>query len=61
MVMQDGRISESGTYHELLLKDGNFADFLSTYLEEEEIEIGEETSKLILIFYEVAICVPVFL
>ena len=34
-VMKDGRISEQGTYHELLAEQGEFADFLVQYLTEE--------------------------
>ena len=34
-VMKDGRISEQGTYHDLLAEQGEFADFLVQYLTEE--------------------------
>ena len=34
-VMKDGRISEQGTYNELLAEQGEFADFLVQYLTEE--------------------------
>ena len=33
--MKDGRISEQGTYHELLAQEGEFAEFLVNYLAEE--------------------------
>jgi hypothetical protein len=33
--MKDGRISEQGTYLELLAQEGEFADFLIEYLVEE--------------------------
>ena len=35
IVMKDGKISETGTYSELLDKKGDFADFLIKYLSEE--------------------------
>lgn len=42
LVLKDGRISESGTYKQLLAQKGAFADFLEQYLQEvgddEEIE-----------------------
>lgn len=37
-MMVDGRISETGTYQELLKQKGAFAEFLMTYLEKEVIE-----------------------
>ena len=40
VVMVDGRISEVGTYQELLKQNGAFAEFLRTYLEKEEL--GEQ-------------------
>ncbi|KAK3703287.1 hypothetical protein RRG08_017331 [Elysia crispata] len=36
LVVTDGRISESGSYEELLSHDGDFAQFLKTYLTQEE-------------------------
>ena len=41
VVMKNGEISETGTYDELLNKDGAFADFLNTYLNEGD---GNESS-----------------
>jgi len=38
IVMVDGKISEVGTYLELLKQNGAFAEFLRTYLEKEELE-----------------------
>ncbi|KAI1286714.1 ATP-binding cassette sub-family C member 3 [Halotydeus destructor] len=38
VVMKDGRISEHGSYHELLQRKGAFADFLIEYLVEEKHE-----------------------
>lgn len=38
IVLQNGAISEIGTYHELLKKEGDFANFLQTYTKECEIE-----------------------
>jgi len=38
IVMVDGRISEVGTYQELLDRKGAFVDFLYAYLETEEVD-----------------------
>lgn len=37
VVLADSRISEMGTYKQLLERNGAFAAFLRTYLEREEI------------------------
>ena len=42
IVMKDGRVSEMGTYNELLSTDGAFADFMRTYLNENEDSDEEE-------------------
>ncbi|XP_061183962.1 multidrug resistance-associated protein 1-like isoform X1 [Saccostrea echinata] len=53
IVLMDGRISEMGTYDELLSHDGAFAQFLKTYLtqendnEEEDEEIEQMKSKIL--------------
>lgn len=39
VVMKDGRISEQGTYHQLLKAGGEFAEFLVEYLAEEEDQV----------------------
>ena len=36
VVMTDGHISEYGTYEDLLESNGAFAEFIRTYLNEEE-------------------------
>jgi len=36
IVIQDGTIVESGTYEELLKKDGDFSSFLATYVKDTE-------------------------
>lgn len=42
-VLKDGRISEQGSYRELVARKGAFADFLIQHLKEKEIdEIPEE-------------------
>ncbi|XP_044159188.1 multidrug resistance-associated protein 1-like [Bufo gargarizans] len=52
IVMSDGRISEVGTYTELLEKNGAFADFLQTYAltaeqnDESQTESKAESSKV---------------
>ena len=44
--MKDGRISEQGTYHQLLVEEGEFADFLVNYLTEEgEKELDPQTES----------------
>ncbi|XP_069839782.1 multidrug resistance-associated protein 1-like isoform X2 [Dendropsophus ebraccatus] len=51
VVLSDGRISEVGTYTELLEKNGDFADFLQTYAltaeqnDESHLESNKESSK----------------
>ena len=44
IVLVDGRVSEMGTYKQLLQQDGAFAEFLRNYLtaEEEEEELDED-------------------
>ncbi len=47
IVLVDGRISEVGSYQELLSKNGAFAEFLKTYLMQEEEEgIVDEEGEL---------------
>ncbi|XP_073399007.1 multidrug resistance-associated protein 1-like [Dendrobates tinctorius] len=46
IVMADGRISEVGTYAELLAKNGDFADFLQTYALTKEQEESHIESKV---------------
>ncbi|XP_060696408.1 multidrug resistance-associated protein 1 isoform X2 [Hemiscyllium ocellatum] len=41
LVMVDGKISESGTYKELLMQNGAFAEFLRTYAPTENEEMGQ--------------------
>ncbi len=42
VVIKDGKISEMGTYIELMANRGAFAEFLETYLQEKIIEEPEE-------------------
>lgn len=42
LVMNNGAISESGTYKELLAKKGAFADFLIQYMQESNGEENDE-------------------
>ncbi|KAK7475730.1 hypothetical protein BaRGS_00033052, partial [Batillaria attramentaria] len=52
IVMEDGKVSERGSYEELILHDGPFAQFLKTYLtvdntdEEEDQEIAQIRSRI---------------
>ena len=47
IVMKDGKISESGSYHELLDKKGAFSEFLVEYLAEDVDEASESDEKII--------------
>ena len=38
IVLADGRITESDTFEDLINKNGDFADFIRTYLNEEGSE-----------------------
>ena len=42
VVLTDGNISEIGSYEELLSHDGNFAQFLKTYLTQNDDEDDDE-------------------
>ena len=42
VVMTDGRISEMGSYDELLSHDGDFAQFLKTYLQQADDDDDED-------------------
>ncbi|ELU10450.1 hypothetical protein CAPTEDRAFT_161237 [Capitella teleta] len=45
VVMKEGRISEVGTYQELLRKEGAFADFIKTYLAESSDSDHDQSSE----------------
>ncbi|XP_029953343.1 canalicular multispecific organic anion transporter 2 isoform X2 [Salarias fasciatus] len=47
VVMVDGRVSEMGSYQELLQQNGAFAEFLRTYALEDLVEEDEATEELI--------------
>ena len=54
VVLIDGKISEMGTYDELLSHDGAFAQFLKTYLTQENPDEEEdEESK-----YQIPVITP---
>ena len=42
IVLKDGTISESGSYEELLSYNGDFAEFLQQYLQQDEEESDED-------------------
>jgi ATP-binding cassette subfamily C (CFTR/MRP) protein 1 len=54
VVLKDGKISESGTYKELLDKKGDFADFLILHMQDQSIdkddEIGNKNNLIVLKF-----------
>lgn len=45
VVMTDGHISEMGSYDQLLSHDGDFAQFLKTYLTQNESDDEDPESK----------------
>ena len=45
VVLVNGEISEVGSYEELLSHDGPFAQFLKTYLTQEDSESEEECDE----------------
>lgn len=44
--MKDGAIAESGTYNELIDKQGEFADFITTYSLDEQKSVSKEPENL---------------
>ncbi|XP_025016361.1 multidrug resistance-associated protein 1-like [Tetranychus urticae] len=47
IVLKDGQITEQGTYHELLAKNGEFAQFLLQFVSEQHEELAEEDKEII--------------
>ena len=45
VVLVNGEISEMGSYEELLSHDGPFAQFLKTYLTQEDSDSGQESDE----------------
>ena len=45
IVLKDGRISEIGTYQQLIDRNGAFADFMETHLNKEKEALGEEEEE----------------
>ena len=48
VVLDQGRITESGSYHQLMAKKGAFAEFLKNYLleqEDDDNELLDEATK----------------
>lgn len=45
MVIVDGRVSETGSYQELMKQNGAFAEFLRNYAFDDDVEEEEPTSK----------------
>ena len=42
---KDGKVTEQGTYQELLQKKGAFAEFLVEYMTEQEDDLGEDLKQ----------------
>ena len=42
IVLKDGTISESGSYEELLSYNGDFAEFLQQYLQQDDTDSDED-------------------
>ena len=40
-MLNEGRVTEQGTYKDLIQDDGDFAEFCATYLSEQKEEGGE--------------------
>lgn len=51
MVMVDGRVSEMGSYVDLLKQNGAFAEFLRNYALEDLVEEDEATGRATLPFF----------
>uniref|UniRef100_A0A8D2DHH8 Multidrug resistance-associated protein 1 n=1 Tax=Sciurus vulgaris TaxID=55149 RepID=A0A8D2DHH8_SCIVU len=47
IVMSGGKVSEMGSYQELLARDGAFAEFLRTYASAEQEQAAEDSSKVV--------------
>ena len=45
VVLSDGKISEMGSYDELMTHDGAFAQFLTTYLTQQEESDSDEEDE----------------
>lgn len=45
--MTGGKISEMGSYQELLARDGAFAEFLRTYASAEQEQASEDDGKAV--------------
>ena len=57
LVMIDGRVSETGSYQDLLRQNGAFAEFLRNYSLEDIIEDDDGTSTLLVLGPLVFVCV----
>ena len=53
IVLKDGTISESGSYEELLSYNGDFAEFLQQYLQQDEDDSDEDPESKCLSHYEI--------
>ena len=56
ITMQNGKVSEVGTYDDLIKNDGAFADFIQTYLNENENDDQDSDSKYLVILLTMNIC-----
>lgn len=46
LVITGGKISESGTYEELISRDGPFANLVQTYLDNDDESDGDDTEGI---------------
>lgn len=60
LVITDGHISETGTYEELISRNGAFANLVQTYLENGEESDGDDTEGEKLDAIHVSINITVF-
>lgn len=59
VVMVEGRVSEMGSYQELLKQNGAFAEFLRNYALEDIIEEDEATGKMMLLYSLISVWIKI--
>ena len=56
LVIVDGNISESGSYEELMSHNRDFAQFLRTYLQQEDANQEDDEECLYFVFMHFIVC-----